>query len=211
MFPIINVPAIGRVTGRAYRCVHVPNSFPPKVKDKECAMKSLMTGGILIASLALTGNAAMAAASHIQKTTRAAPVTHRVTHPRVAGRAPGRSYAYAPAALPFNVGQFIQSMLGGPLPPPYAQIVQNAMKESASRRSGTAGDSGYDWSASPTYDTSTPPDTTGQDTAAAAMAEDQTIQEINDTNAQTASMAAAEEENDEANAATLQTEINAGM
>jgi hypothetical protein len=31
------------------------------------------------------------------------------------------------------------------------------------------------------------------------------------TNAATASMAAAEEENDEANAATLQTEINAGM
>jgi hypothetical protein len=34
---------------------------------------------------------------------------------------------------------------------------------------------------------------------------------MNDTNALTASMAAAEEQNDEANAATLQTEINAGM
>jgi hypothetical protein len=173
-------------------------------------MKSLIIGGILTASLALTANAAMAAASHVQKTTRSAPVTHHVTHPKVAARAPRRSYAYGPVGVPFNVGQFIQSMLGGPLPPPYAQIVQNAMKESASRRSGGGGGS-YDWSASPTYDTSSPADTTGQDTAAAAMAEDQTIQEMNDTNAQTASMAAAEEENDEANAATLQTEINAGM
>ncbi len=34
---------------------------------------------------------------------------------------------------------------------------------------------------------------------------------MNDTNAMTASMAAAEQENDAANAATLQTEINAGM
>ena len=34
---------------------------------------------------------------------------------------------------------------------------------------------------------------------------------MNDTNALTASMAAAEEQNDEANAAALQTEINAGM
>jgi hypothetical protein len=34
---------------------------------------------------------------------------------------------------------------------------------------------------------------------------------MNDTNAITALMAAAEEQHDEANAATLQTEINAGM
>ena len=34
---------------------------------------------------------------------------------------------------------------------------------------------------------------------------------MNDTNALNASMAAAEQENDAANAATLQTEINAGM
>jgi hypothetical protein len=42
-------------------------------------------------------------------------------------------------------------------------------------------------------------------------AENQAIQQMNDTNALTASMAAAEQQNEEANAATLQTEINAGM
>ena len=43
------------------------------------------------------------------------------------------------------------------------------------------------------------------------MQENQAIQEMNDINALNASMAAAEQENDAANAATLQTEINAGM
>jgi hypothetical protein len=47
--------------------------------------------------------------------------------------------------------------------------------------------------------------------AADSAAESNAIQSTNDTNALTASMAAAEQENDAANAATLQTEINAGM
>ena len=38
-----------------------------------------------------------------------------------------------------------------------------------------------------------------------------TIQQMNDTESLNESMQAAEEQNDEANAATLQTEINAGM
>jgi hypothetical protein len=181
-------------------------------------VKSLVPCGIILASLALPGNAAVAAAT---QTTQAAttqvhkaakPAVHqrvtRVTRPRTAPRTVTR---YARAPQYFNVGQFIQSMFGGPLPPQYARIVQNAMRPSvASRRSG--GSTGtYDWSESPTYDTSSPPDTTGQDTSAAALSEDQSIQEMNDTNAMTESMQAAEEENDEANAATLQTEINAGM
>ena len=41
--------------------------------------------------------------------------------------------------------------------------------------------------------------------------ENAAITEMNDTNAMNASMQAAEEENDEANAATEQTEINAGF
>jgi hypothetical protein len=62
---------------------------------------------------------------------------------------------------------------------------------------------------SPSYDNSAPI-ATGNDAQAAADAEKQAIQQMNDTNAMTASMAAAEAQNDAANAATLQTEINAG-
>jgi hypothetical protein len=72
-----------------------------------------------------------------------------------------------------------------------------------------AGGGSYDYS-SPSYDNSATI-ATGNDAQAASDAENQAIQQMNDTNALTASMAAAEEQNDEANAATLQTEINAGM
>jgi hypothetical protein len=74
---------------------------------------------------------------------------------------------------------------------------------------GTGTYTGSDYS-SPTYDTSVP-DSGAAAAQAASDAENQAIQSMNDTNAQTASMAAAEQENDAANAATLQTEINAGM
>lgn len=47
------------------------------------------------------------------------------------------------------------------------------------------------------------------DSQAASDAENQAIQSMNDENALNASMAAAEAQNDAANAATLQTEINA--
>jgi hypothetical protein len=182
-------------------------------------IKSLVPCGIILASLALPGNAAMAAAAQTAKvpTTQihksAKPTVHqrvaRVTRPQAVNRAVGRT-RYARTPQYFDVGQFIQSMLGGPLPPQYARIVQNAMRASASRRSATSGGT-YDWAESPTYDTSSPPDTTGQDTAAAALAEDQAIQEMNDNNAMVESMQAAEEENDEANAETQQTLINNGM
>jgi hypothetical protein len=60
---------------------------------------------------------------------------------------------------------------------------------------------------SPTVDASS----AANDSLAASEQEDQEIQSTNDTNALNAPMAAAEEQNDAANAATLQTEINAGM
>jgi hypothetical protein len=81
-------------------------------------------------------------------------------------------------------------MLGGG-PIPYANLVRDV-------RSMPASGGSYEDYSPPSYDTSV---------AASSTAS----QEINDTDALTASMAAAEEENDEANAATLQTEINAGM
>jgi hypothetical protein len=105
--------------------------------------------------------------------------------------------------LNVDVAQFIRGMLdGGPVP--YANIVRDVRG-----MRGTETYAGSDWS-SPTYDTSVT--TSGADDAqAAADAENQAIQSMNDTNALNASMAAAEQQNDAANAATLQTEINAGM
>ncbi len=105
--------------------------------------------------------------------------------------------------LNVDVAQFIRGMLGGG-PVPYANIVRDVRG-----MGGTGTYAGSDWS-SPTYDTSVT--TPGADDAqAAADAENQAIQQMNDTNALNASMAAAEQQNDAANAATLQTEINAGM
>jgi hypothetical protein len=154
-------------------------------------MKSLITRAVLVASLALTGNAAMAANSHAYKTTvsRAHAPIH-VAMPRIQPNA--------------DLGSFIQSMFGGAFPQ-YSGLIQNAMRAPASRRSSGS----YDWS--PSYDT--PSDTSvssgAADAQAASDAENQAIQSMNDTNALNASMAAAEQENEAANAAALQTEINA--
>jgi len=163
-------------------------------------MKSLMTAGLLIVSLALTGNAAMAANTQVHTATK--PV--HVTQPRVAARAAvRRPYAYVPGPMPFDIGQFIQGMLGGPLPPQYAQIVQNAMRESASHRSSGS----YDFSpSSPTVDVDNSQSQAAIDASDQAIQqEDQSLQDLD------ASVAAAEQQNDAANAAALQTDINAGM
>jgi hypothetical protein len=153
-------------------------------------MKSLITRGVLIASLALTGNAAMAANS--QNTTARAHAPVHLVAPRLLRKPPNA-----------DLGPFIQSMLGAF--PQYSGLIRNAMRAPASRRSSGS----YDWS--PSYDTS--PDTSvsssAADSQAASDAANQAIQSMNDTNAMNASMAAAEQMNDAANAAALQTEINA--
>jgi hypothetical protein len=69
----------------------------------------------------------------------------------------------------------------------------------ASCRNNTAGTSPIDTSSAAT------------DAQAASDQEVQQIQQMNDESALNASMAAAEQQNDAANAATLQTEINAGF
>lgn len=172
-------------------------------------MKSLMTGGLLIAALALTGNAALAANSQVH----ANPKAVHVAQPRMAARAAPRAaasgpYAYARPPLPFDVGQFIQSMLGGPLPPQYAQIVRNAMREPASHQGSGAYDSS--WALLSNDNTPAPIDNSASDAAIAG--------EEADLNALQQSMQATQEQNDEANAefnagiaAAQQTEINAGM
>ena len=106
---------------------------------KSLKTTSLISTGLIVASLALTGNAAMAANLPIHK---AAATTH-VVHPRVAthvvARRPG-----PPAQLGLDVGGFIQAMFGGALPPQYTQIVQNALRGAASHKYAGSGGSARD-------------------------------------------------------------------
>jgi hypothetical protein len=153
-------------------------------------MKSLITRGILIASLALTASTAMATNS--QATTARAHAPVHVAVPRVPH-----------TQLNADLGPFIQSMLGAF--PQYSGLIRNAMRAPASRRSSGSSD----WS--PSYDTSSSASVSSgaADSQTASDAENQAIQSMNDTNAMNASMAAAEQMNDAANAAAIQTEINA--
>jgi hypothetical protein len=155
-------------------------------------MKSLTTKGVLIASLVLGGNAAMAANLPAHKTARVIPHARTVA-PRL-------------SSDQFNadIGQLFQSMFGGG-PLQYSRLTQNAMRARPSQRS-----SGYsDWS--PSYDNSPAVDSSSSatDAQAASDAENQAIQSMNDENALNASMAAAEQQNEAAQAAAIQTEINA--
>jgi hypothetical protein len=145
-------------------------------------MKSLMTTGLLVASLALSGNAAMAANTAIhQHVKRYAPMATHVTQ-----RLPRDQFGA-------DLGQFIQSMFGGGVPMRYAR------SQPAYRSSG----------ASESFDNSPSVDTSSNDAQAASDAQVQAIQSMNDTNALNASMAAAEAQNEAAQAAAIQTEINA--
>ena len=175
------------------------------LNSKSLKTTVLMSTGLIVASLAFTGNAAMAANLPVHY---AAAATH-VVHPRVAhvvARRPG-----PPAQPGFDVGGFIQAMMGGSLPPQYSKIVQNALRGAASHRyAGSTRDSGgYD----PTFDSPSPPVEVDNSQSQAAIdasdqamqQEDQSLQDLD------ASVAAAEQQNDAANAAALQTEINAGM
>lgn len=151
-------------------------------------MKSLIARTVLIASVALTANAAMAANTP----------AHSYASNTARAQAPVRVARRLPTVQPqVDIGQFIQSMLGGGFP-------QYAMSARPSRRS--AGSSGS-FDSSPAIDTSS----SGTDAQVASDTESQAIQSMNDESALNASTAAAEAANDAANAATLQTEINAGF
>jgi hypothetical protein len=160
-------------------------------------MRSSKTTVIVAAAFAFSINAAMAASP-------ANPIPHQARAPHAAAtqhlaarRLPPRNQ------LNVDVAQFVRGMLGGG-PVPYANLVRDVR---GMRGAGTYASSDY---SSPTYDTSVP-DSGAAAAQAASDAENQAIQSMNDTNALNASMAAAEQENDAANAATLQTEINAAM
>src|ERR1700722_5334742 len=115
-------------------------------------MKSLITSAILAVSLTLSANAAMAAPTQANPIPNAAQSYRTVR----AGARPVAATGYLPnSLLGMDVGQFISGMLGGSLPPQYAQIVRNAVRESASHRSsGSYESSGsYDFSSpSPTVE-----------------------------------------------------------
>lgn len=70
----------------------------------------------------------------------------------------------------FDVGGFIQAMLGGPLPPQYAQIVRNAMQERG--RYGTSKGTYVPSADSPAYDSPAPIDNSAAVAAAAQAAAD---------------------------------------
>jgi hypothetical protein len=147
-------------------------------------MKSFITGGLLVASLALIGNAAMAATIPAHKH---APVVRHIVQRPPQAQSNG------------DIGQFFQSIFGGQ-PMQYSRLTARASRQSPGS---------YEWS--PSYDSSPTVDNSSAaaDSTASSDAEVQAIQSMNDSNALNASMAAAEAQNDAAQAAAIQTEINA--
>jgi hypothetical protein len=158
------------------------------LNSKSFVTKSLVRTGILVASLALAGNAFAANDSHVAAN---ALRTAHVTQTHVAAR------NHPPAVqqgLP--VAQIFQGLFGLPIP----------VRVTA----GAAGDTGgYD----PTFDSPSPTvDVDNSQSQAAIDASDQAMQQDDqDLQALDASVAAAEQQNDAANAAAVQTDINAGM
>jgi hypothetical protein len=162
-------------------------------------MKSVIVTGMLAASLALTANTAMAV-SPANPIPNGAPGSYARPAAQFATRVPRLCGQFN-----VDIAQFIQGMLGGAVVP-YGNLIRDVRNMPASR-----GSSGSSYSPSYDYSSGAPTGCPACDAQAASDQEVQEIQQMNDTNALTASMAAAEEQNDAANAATLQTEINAGM
>jgi len=155
--------------------------------------QTLIAAVILSTSLALSGNVAMAAATQAHKAAAKTHVTHHV--------ATARRPAQRDVALPNIFG----ALLGLPMPPPVTGHAVTRVARGTTESSGS-----YD----PTFDTPTP-DTSASDAVgwaaeqsaqdAAAMAMQEEDQSLNDLDA---SIAAAEEQNDEANAMATQDMMN---
>ncbi len=177
-------------------------------------MKSLITTGILTVSLALIGTTAMAAPSPANPVPRYAQASTRASTQASTqawrARAPQRFAArmpVLPGRLNGDVAQFVRGMLGGG-PVPYASLVRDVR---GLRGSGGSGGGSYEYSAPTSDDTAASVSAAAEQEQALSDEEVQISNENNDTMALNASMAAAEQQNDAANAATLQTEINAGF
>jgi len=164
------------------------NSKPPKIvlattsaPNTKSFVKSIVPYGLVIASLALSGGA-MATEAHT-KTGTPADVAHAhiVTH--VARR------HIAPAQQPDFVAQFFQGMFGGGAPVKVSR--------------GSAATS--DWVDVSSPDNSAAANTDAQAASDAAVRD---IQQMDDQNALNASMQAAEQQNEAAQAAAIQAEQN---
>ena len=164
-------------------------------------MKPLITSALILASLALAGNGAMAADTYAKDGTPAAPA-HTAMRVAAPHRYPVARYAVA--RPPVDVAQIISSLLASPLVAPY--VAQYAGKIRATRGSSGGTYEPYD---PPTYDTSSPPDNSVQQSLD-AQAEAQALQQMNDTSAMTASMAAAAAQTAADDAAETQQIMNNG-
>jgi hypothetical protein len=141
-------------------------------------MKSLIIGGLLVASLALTGNAAMAA----NTATHQYVIRHRPAAARVAQHLPRDQFGA-------GLGQFIQSMFGGGLPLRYARSSRSYPSSAASGES---------------FNSPAAVDTSSNDEQAALNAQVQAQQALDNENALNASVAAAEAQNEAAQATAIQ-------
>ena len=160
--------------------------------SKSRLTKSIVRTGVIVTSLALAGNAFAANTKHVAA--KAAP--HHVVHHAAATT--HRQVVWQRPAFPFFAGLF-----GLPLSAPVTVHARHSTHGSADSSGG------YD----PTFDTPSATveiDNSASDEAAAAAAA-ASEQNLNDSMALTASMAAAEQQNDAANAAMVQEDVNAGM
>jgi hypothetical protein len=162
-------------------------------------MRPLITSAIIAASLALAGNGAMAADTYAKTGATAAPA-HTAVHVAARHRYPVPRYAVA--RPPVDVARIISSLLASPFVAPY--LAHYAGKIRTTRGSGGGTYEPYD---PPTYNTSSPPDNSVQQSLD-AQAEAQSLQQMNDTNAMTASMAAAAAQAAADNAAETQQIMN---
>jgi hypothetical protein len=155
-------------------------------------MRPLITSALIAASLALAGNGAMAADTYAKTGAIAAPA-HAAVHVAARQRYPVARYGFAPP--PANVAQIIGSFLANPWLAPYVAQYGGRVPIMHSSR-GT-----YEPYDPPTYDTSSPPDTSIQDSLNAqaaqqiqdslnTQAEQQTNDSINESNEINATIAA---------------------
>jgi len=164
-------------------------------------MRPLITSGLIIASLALVGNGAMAADIYAKDGTPAAPA-YSAAHVAVRHPYPVARYGFAPP--PVDAAQIIGSLLASPWLAPYVARYGGKIRTTRGSSAGT-----YEPYDPPTYDTSSPPDNSVQQSLD-AQAEAQSLQQMNDTDAMTASMAAAAAQTAADNAAETQQIMNNG-
>jgi hypothetical protein len=184
-------------------------------------MRSLILSGLVTASLAF-GNSAMAANVHAKPVARA-PASHtnvaaRYSYP--AGTYPTGTYPTGASGFgqpygfgqPFAFGQpqvnpqqIISSLLSSPLVAPYLAQYGGRIRVTRGSGGGTYEPS-YD---PPTYDTSSPPDTSIQDMLN-NQAQQQTSDEINEVNEMNATAAADASQAAADNAAMTQQIMNNG-